>query len=158
MANAYTGTTSLLSTPYLTVAEYKSAPTSIDLDNLDYASQYPDDQDAELANVIARASSWIDSECNQVLAATVENEQQRGRIRPDGSIIMHPRYNPIIALTSFQYGYPNTELYSLGDCSIAWIEPQQIVIPQTTVSWTSQGPLQFGLQSSPSTQIGRAHV
>ena len=153
MANAYTGTTSLLSTPYLTVAEYKSAPTSIDLDNLDYASQYPDDQDAELANVIARASSWIDSECNQVLAATVENEQQRGRIRPDGSIIMHPRYNPIIALTSFQYGYPNTELYSLGDCSIAWIEPQQIVIPQTTVSWTSQGPLHFGLQSSPSTPI-----
>lgn len=153
MANAYTGTTSLFSTPYLTVDEYKSAPTSIDLDNLTYNSQYPQDQDAELANTIARASSWVDTNCNQVLAATLENEQQRGRIRPDGSIIFHPRYNPIIALTSFQYGYPNTELYSIGDCSIAWIEPQQIVIPNTTVSWTSQGPLQFGLNSSPSTPI-----
>jgi hypothetical protein len=144
MANAYTGTTNAFSTPYLTLAEYKSAPTSIDIDNLVFNSQDPDVQDAELANVIARASSWIDTFCNQVLAATTEQEQQRTRYSGDGSIRLHPRYNPIIALTSFQYGYPNN-LATLGDCSVAWLEEQEIIVPNATLgNWTSQGPLSFG--------------
>ena len=73
MANGYTGTTQQFSTPYLTLGEYKSAPTAIDIDNLVFNSQDPDVQDSELTNVIARASSWIDTFCNQVLAATNEN-------------------------------------------------------------------------------------
>lgn len=151
MANAYTGTTSQFSTPYLTIQEYKSAPTSIDLDNLDYASQYPQDQDAELANVIARASSWIDTYCNQVLAATIESEQQRTRISADGTIRFHPRYSPIVALLSFSYGNPSNQLQSIPDCSIAWIEPQEIIVPyaQASMTWSSQGPLQFGFPTSP---------
>ena len=146
MANAYTGTTEAFSTPYLTLGEYKNAPTSIDIDNLVFDSQDPDTQDSELANVIARASSWIDTFCNQVLAATYETEQQRSRWVPsDGSIRFHPRYNPIVALTEFNYGYPPT-LMSLPDCSIAWIEDEEIIIPNATLgTWTSQGPLQFGI-------------
>jgi hypothetical protein len=144
MANAYTGTTNAFSTPYLTLAEYKTAPTSIDIDNLVFNSQDPDVQDAELSNVIARASSWVDTFCNQVLAATTEQEQQRTRYSGDGSIRFHPRYNPIIALTSFQYGYP-TNLATLGDCSVAWLEEEEIIIPSATLgNWTSQGPLSFG--------------
>ena len=155
MANAYSGTTSLFSTPYITVDEYKSAPTAIDLDNLVYNSQYPQDQDAELANVIARASSWIDTYCNQVLAATTENEQARTRINADGTIRFHPRYNPIIALTSFQYGNPLTQLETLPDCSQSWIEPQEIIVPYAnlSMSWSSQGPLQFGFPSSPRIEV-----
>jgi hypothetical protein len=88
MANAYTHTTEAFSTPYLTLGEFKNAPTSIDIDNLVFNSQDPDTQDSELVNVIARASSWIDTFCNQVLAATTESEQQRSRWVPsDGSII-----------------------------------------------------------------------
>lgn len=155
MANAYTGTTSQFSTPYLTVAEFKSAPTSIDINNLDFQSQYPQDQDAELANVIARASSWIDTFCNQVLAATNETEQQRSRIKSDGTIRLHPRYNPIVALTSFSYGNPNTQMQTIPDCSIAWIEPQEIIVPyaQAAMTWSSQGPLQFGFPSSPRIEV-----
>lgn len=146
MANAYTGTTRAFSTPYLTLEEFKSAPTSIDIDNLVFNSQDPDVQDSELVNVIARASSWIDTFCNQVLAATVESEQQRTRYVPaDGSIRFHPRYSPVVALESFQYGYPPT-LMSLTDVSTAWIEDQEIIIPNATMgTWTSQGPLQFGI-------------
>jgi len=148
MANAYTGTTNAFSTPYLTVEEFKDAPTAIDIDNLVFNSQDPDDQDAELANTIARASSWIDTFCNQVLAATTESEQQRSRYSTDGSIRFHPRYNPVIALTSLQYGYPPS-LMALPDCSVAWIEDQEVIVPNATLgTWTSQGPLQFGALSS----------
>ena len=151
MANAYTGTTHLFSTPYLTLDEYKNAPTAIDFSNLVWNSQDPDAQDAELSNVIARASSWIDTYCNQVLAATTEQEQQRTRISPDGTIRLHPRYSPIIALTAFQYGNPSTQMQTLPDCSYAWIEDAEIIIPYANLSLTysSQGALQFGFPTSP---------
>lgn len=155
MTNAYTGTTRAFSYPYLTVEEFKDAPTSIDIDNLVFNSQDPDDQDAELANVIARASSWIDTFCNQVLAATTESEQQRSRYSTDGSIRFHPRYSPVVALTSMEYGYP-PNLMSLPDCSVAWIEDEEIIVPNATLgTWTSQGPLQFG---SIGTASGRNEV
>lgn len=144
MANGYGHTTQQLSIPYLTLDEFKNAPTSIDIDNLVFNSQDPDVQDAELRNVIARASSWIDTYCNQVIGATVETEQQRSRISTDGSIRLHPRFSPVVALLDFNYGYP-TNMVNLGDCSIAWIEDEEIIIPNTMLTnWTSQGPLSFG--------------
>ena len=154
MANGYGQTTQLMTIPYLTLEEYKSAPTAIDLDNLVFNSQDPEVQDAELSNVIARASSWADTYCNQVLGATTETEQQRSRMSTDGSIRFHPRFSPIVALTNFNYGYP-TNMASLGDCSIAWIEDQQVIIPNATLgNWTSQGPLSFGsYYGGPSNQV-----
>jgi len=144
MANGYGNTTQLLTIPYLTLEEYKNAPTAIDLDNLVFSSQDPEVQDTELRNVIARASSWADTYCNQVLGATLETEQQRSRVSTDGSIRFHPRFSPVVALTDFNYGYP-TNMASLGDCSIAWIEDQEIIIPNAQLgTWTSQGPLSFG--------------
>ena len=75
MTNAYTGTTHQFSTPYLTLTEFKNAPTAVDISNLVWNSTDQAVQDAELNNVIARASSWVDTYCNQVLAATTEQEQ-----------------------------------------------------------------------------------
>ena len=154
MANGYGYSTQLMTIPYLTLAEYKNAPTAIDLDNLVFDSQDPDVQDAELRNVIARASSWADTYCNQVLGATTETEQQRSRVSTDGSIRFHPRFNPIVALTNFNYGYP-TNMATLGDCSVAWIEDEEIIIPNLTLgNWTSQGPLSFGAYNGgPSNQM-----
>lgn len=149
MANAISGTTHQFSTPYLTLAEYKNAPTAMDYDNLVVGGNAAA-QDAELANVIARASSWIDTYCNQILGATSESEQQRTRIKSDGTIRFHPRYNPVIALTSMAYGTDPNNLTVAGDCSIAWIEDQQIIFPYASLSTTfsSQGPLQFGFPST----------
>jgi hypothetical protein len=154
MANGYGYSTQLMTIPYLTLAEYKNAPTAIDLDNLVFDSQDPDVQDAELRNVIARASSWADTYCNQVLGATTETEQQRSRVSTDGSIRFHPRFSPIVALTNFNYGYP-TNMATLGDCSVAWIEDEEIIIPNLTLgNWTSQGPLSFGAYNGgPSNQM-----
>ena len=155
MANAYTNTTHQFSTPYLTLDEFKNAPTAIDISNLVFNSQDPDVQDAELSNVIARASSWIDTYCNQVLAATTESENMRARIYQDGTLRIHPRYNPIIALVAFSYGNPTSQMNTVPDPSIAWIEDQQIIIPCGNLgfNYSTQGPLQFGLPASPRTEV-----
>ena len=150
VANAINPTTQQFSTPYLTTTEYRNAPTAIDIDNLVFNSSDPDVQESELANVIARASSWIDTYCNQILGATTETETQRSRISPDGTIKFHPRYNPVIALTDFWYGNPSTNLIQAQDCSVAWLENQQIIFPYANLSttFTSQGPIQFGFPST----------
>lgn len=148
---AYGNVTELFSTPYLTIAEYKQAPTAIDYNNLVSNSTDPAVQDAELANVIARASSWMDTFCNQVLAATVETEQQRARMGNDGYLKVHPNYWPIIALNSFSYGANPNQLVSYSDLSQAWIEAQSIVIPWSVgnMNWSSAGPLNLGMAGSP---------
>lgn len=150
VANAINPTTQQFSIPYLTTTEYRNAPTAIDIDNLVFNSQDPEVQNNELANVIARASSWIDTFCNQILGATRETETQRSRISPDGTIKFHPRYSPIIALTDFWYGNPSTNLIQAQDCSVAWIENSQIIFPYANLSttFTSQGPIQFGFPST----------
>jgi hypothetical protein len=155
MANAFSNTTHQFSTPYLTLSEYKNAPTAIDFDNLVWNSQDPDVQDAELNNVIARASSWIDTYCNQVLAATTETENMRARISQDGTIRVHPRYNPIIALLAFSYGNPSSQMNAVTDPSIAWLEDQQIIIPAGNLgfNYSTQGPLQFGLPAMPRSEM-----
>ena len=150
VANAINPTTQQFSIPYLTTTEYRNAPTAIDIDNLVFNTIDPEAQDNELANVIARASSWVDTYCNQVLGATYETETQRSRISPDGTIKFHPRYSPIIALTDFWYGNPSTNLYQAQDCSIAWLENSQVIFPYANLSttFTSQGPIQFGFPST----------
>lgn len=150
VADSINPATQQFSIPYLTTTEYRSAPTAIDIDNLVFNSSDPDVQNSELANVIARASSWIDTYCNQILGATLTTEQQRSRISPDGYIKWHPNFNPVIALTALSYGYPSTNLYQVTDVSSAWIENQQILFPYASMGslFTNQGPLQFGFPST----------
>ena len=134
---------------YLTVAEYKNAPTSIDYDNLVIGGNAAA-QDAELARVIMRASSYINEYLNQNLVADVITETQRTRINGAGNISLHPNNSPVIALESFQYGADPNMLSTLNDCSQVWFENQQIIIPLAgnTLTFSSQGPLSFGAASA----------
>jgi hypothetical protein len=130
---------------YLTVAEYKNAPTSIDYDNLVVGGN-SGAQDAELANVIMRASSYMDQHFNQNLTAQTYVETQRTRMTSEGYIALHPNNAPVIQLSDFQYGGSPLNLITLPDCSQTWFENQQIIIPlsQLSTSYSSQGPLAFG--------------
>lgn len=149
VSNAYGNTTKLFGTPYLTLAEYKSAPTAIDYNNLVVDSADPAAQDAELANSIARASSWVDTYCGQVLAATAETEQQRIRFSRDGYLKLHPFYNPVVAVTALSYGTQPNNLVAYSDCSQAWVENQSVVVPFTAATqYSSAGPLSLGLPAS----------
>jgi hypothetical protein len=139
--------------PYLTVAEYKNAPTSIAYDNLVVGGN-ANAQDAELERVILRASSYMDEYLNQNLVANRQTETQRVRFTPQGYIALHPNQNPVIALESFEYGGTPQLLYTLSDPSVAWFESQQLIIPitQMALNYSSQGPLGFG-GASPGQQI-----
>ena len=139
---------------YLTVAEYKNAPTAIDYDNLVVGGTAAQ-QDAELANVIMRASSYMDEYFNQTLNAVLNTETRRTRITGEGNLIIHPKNVPILALTSFQYGPTPNLLTTLSDCSQAWFEEQEVIIPlgSMNVTTSSQGPLSFGSAYSNRQQI-----
>lgn len=138
--------------PYLTVAEYKNAPTALDINNLvvggDQAAQ-----DAELTNVISRASSYMDEYLNQNVVASTIVETQRTRVTSEGFLAIHPFKSPVVALIDLQYGTMPTGLTSLSDPSQSWFENQQIIVPLYQSLWSSQGPLQFGFPSSSSARI-----
>lgn len=138
---------------YITTAEYKSAPTAQQTSNLVVGGNEAA-QDAELAAVILRASSFMDEYLNQNLVATQMVEQQRIRMNSQGYISLHPNNNPVLALVSFQYGSDPNNLQTLTDPSTAWFENSQVIIPlsQLATTYTSQGPLAFG-GTSPFTQI-----
>ena len=139
---------------YITTAEYKSAPTAQQISNLVVGGNEAA-QDAELAAVILRASSFMDEYLNQNLVATNTVETQRVRFTPQGYISLHPNNNPILALVSFQYGTDPNNLQTLADPSKAWFENSQVVVPlsQLSATYTSQGPLAFGGAAAPNTQI-----
>lgn len=140
--------------PYLTVAEYKDAPTSVDFDNLVVGGN-ANAQDAELARVILRASSYMDEYFNQNLCANVYTETQRARITGQGYIPLHPYNAPVISLESFSYGTDPNNLLSLPDCSTAWFENQEVIIPlsQIATNYSSQGALAFGFPGTPRAQV-----
>jgi len=141
MANAITTISPLFSTPYLTIAEFKQAPTAVDVDDLvGGGTQAINDQ--ELTNVIGRASSWIDSYCGQVLASTTDTEAMRARVDRRGFLMVHPRYSPITELVALSYGSLPSNMASVS-ASTAWIENQSIVIPLQGMSTAFMGPIQF---------------
>ena len=98
---------------YLTVAEYKNAPTAIDYNNLVVGGSAAQ-QDAELAAVIQRASSWIDIYVNQPLIAQNFTEQSRTRMTQEGYMVISPDYNNVVAINSLSYGPTPTNLTVVG--------------------------------------------
>jgi len=141
VANAISTTSPLFTTPYLTIAEFKQAPTAIDVDDL-VGGGTSGINDQELANVIGRASSWIDSYCGQVLSSTTDTETSRGRINRQGFLTIHPRFSPVTEVVSLSYG-PLPSLLTSVDVSTLWIESQSVVFPIQGFSTAFSGPIQF---------------
>jgi hypothetical protein len=139
---------------YLTLAEYKNAPTAIDYNNLVVGGTQAQ-QDAELNSVIGRASSWINTHLNQSLIARTLTSQARTRMTPQGNLIIRPDINPVIAFNSLSYGATPTNLTVVNDLSPLWFEGDKVIYPiaQTSLSYSSQGPLAFGFPPSSGSQI-----
>ena len=145
MTQEVTTISALFSTPYLTIAEYKQAPTAVDVDDLvGGGSQAINDQ--ELANCIARASSWMDAHCGQVLGATLDTESFRGRVSRDGYLKVHPRYFPVIGVVSASFGANPLYQQALSP-DTAWIEQMAVVFPLGATTFL--GAVQFSASYAP---------
>jgi hypothetical protein len=128
--------------PYLTIDEYKRAPTAVDVGNLARGGSQAQ-QDAELANVIVRASAWVNGICNQNLAATRDTENGRVRVNRAGEYAVHPRYWPILEVVTFAAGSSPSALTNL-DLTNCFIEEQLFTIPSTSITSGIGPALQFG--------------
>ena len=160
MVSAVSPITQFQSGAYLTIAEYKNAPTAIDYNNLVVGGTSAQ-QDAELASVIQRASSWIDIYVNQPLIAQNFQEQSRTRITQEGFLVISPDYNNVVALNSLAYGATPTAMTTVSDGALqsCWFEKSQIIYPmsQVGIGYSSQGPLSFGFPPTVRSRIYAAY-
>lgn len=134
----------VLTQPYVSVAEFRSAPTWIDSQDLvpGGASQR---QDAELANVLLRASGWADNFIQQPLGAHVVTEQTRVRPGRDGLMYLTPSNTPVRQVTALAYGTTPQTMQNLTDLSGTWVEDSRgIVVSMVPHNATFNSLLQFG--------------
>lgn len=134
---------------YLSIDEYKTAPTAVDFGNLTGLNAStglpsgPSAQDAELARVIARASSCIDTfvfgAFSGGLVASTSTETTRARVNRDGWFSIHPKRIPLVSLTAFAYGTSIAGLTSLTDLTGVWIQDQNFLVAPSGGTFT--GPL-----------------
>jgi hypothetical protein len=102
--------------PYITPAEYQQAATGVDSSNL-VPNGTPAANTAALLRIIARASAWVDNLCYQVLAATLDTQAGRYRVRRDGTIAVPLDYSPVIAVAAAAIGPGPGLLNPLADLS-----------------------------------------
>jgi hypothetical protein len=121
---------------YITPAEYKAAPTSVDWLNLNVDSALYADQDAELVRVIARASAWCDNYVNQDIVGAVRWETRRRRISRAGTVTLSVPHWPVRQLLTLSTGTDASNLVAVPAATIAaaWIERGLIVVPVNTAA------------------------
>lgn len=134
----------LLTRPYLTVAEFKAAPTYLDLNDLIVGGS-AGQQDHALENLLLRASTWCDDECNQPLGAHTATERTRAGCDREGRFVLHPPENPVRSITAFAYGADPDRLTTVSAPSV-WIEGgvQVTVTPTSGSGGAWSGALQLG--------------
>lgn len=90
---------------YVTPQEFKTAPTSIDLSQLDATSiGNQAAQDASLTNILKTATAWVNRITNVItFEASTFTEAQELHAAKDGRVTVHPRNFPIISVQSVQY-------------------------------------------------------
>ncbi len=134
----------LLTEPYLSVAEFRAAPTYLDSDDLiegGTASQ----QDYELYDVLLRASAWADNHCAQRLGAHVAYETARARVDSRGRVYLHPSNNPVRQVTGLAYGPDPSFMTVLTDLTQIWPEDERgLVVGLLPMRGMWAGTLEFG--------------
>lgn len=120
-------------TPYITINELKQSPVYTQLRAL-VPGQSDADRDAQLGRIIMRASSMINGEVNQNLAATVDTEVGEVMITDFGELRIHTRCNPIIEVLSLSVGSDYGNLTAVTDLSRVVVEPWRFTLPGGSAS------------------------
>jgi len=144
--------------PYLSYSMFAlDARRGVDIDNLVPGGAPPPDQQAALMQYIEAASAQGDEIMQQTLAATYDTSAGQANVGPDWYITIHPRYRPVIAVTSFAYGSTPALLQPLASLAGTWVERKRFKVPVGAGGGlpvnTSQGPIQFGLSGYPQQRV-----
>lgn len=104
------------------------------------------DQDAALASIIDEASAWVDDLVLCTLASTLDTYLGRYFVNGEGYMAVHPRYQPVSAVTAVAVGTIPSQLQSFANLVNVIVQPDRILVPMgPIVPWnSSQGPIQFG--------------
>lgn len=114
--------------PYITLAELEQSPIYNQLRKL-IPDQLEGERDAQLEAIIRRATSMINGEVHQNLAATVDTEIAQVRVSHDGSLRLHTRSSPIVEVLSIAIGNDPSNLVPIADLSNLVVDPWRITVP-----------------------------
>lgn len=117
---------------YVTPAEFKAAPTGMDVSQL-IPGGNPAQQIAALVMQLQRASGVADKICRKVLGATLDTQAGSYRVQNDpnlGPVIRVPLDStPIVAVAGASVGTTPAAMTALTDLSNVWISKKTATIP-----------------------------
>lgn len=150
-------TPAILTEPYVTVNEFRASPTWLDSSNL-IEGGAQSQQDAELYNVLLRASTWADGYCRGTserpwFKAHTVTEQCRTRIDRWGRVFLHPSDIPVRQVTGLAYGADFQNLFVLTDLTQTWVEDGRGIVVGIIPQRGSFSNLEFGPISAPGGEI-----
>jgi hypothetical protein len=114
-------------TPYITPAEFLDSATGVDVTQL-VAGGTVAQNNAALATMIARASSYADGLCYQVLAATTDIQIGEYRVSRQGTIQVPVDNTPLIEVSAISIGRPGA-MQALTDLTGVWLRRKVVQIP-----------------------------
>jgi len=130
--------------PYITATEFQNAPTGLQTNNLVPGGSAAEQFQALQAQIL-RASSWMDGQCHQVLASTVDTEISRANVRRDGSVMVFTRCFPVRVVTAVSMGWQLSDLTALTSLDTVTPLNRVFLVESAGIPFaSSQGPLQFG--------------
>ena len=136
--------TQLRSAPYISVSQYRFAPTSVGTLALVPKSAQPQvDSTETLAVTISEASQWMDTHCfhrnDGSFAANVTNEQMWVKVKPNQSAVLICNFKPIIEVVGLALGPSPTQLQNISanTAGLLVIGEKTITLPGVFVSGTT---------------------
>jgi hypothetical protein len=133
--------------PYCSVGSFRAAPTWLDSNDL-IPGGVQSKQDAELYNVLNRASTWADGYCGGAteypyLGASSMTQNFRTRADRFGELKFHVAKRPVQVVTAINTGYDPLTLVPIPNITQIWIEDNSQVVVPVSGSASFVG-LQFG--------------
>ncbi len=117
---------------YVTPAEFKAAPTGVDVSQL-VPGGTPAANAAALVMQLQRASAYADNFCQKVIAATVDVQAGQYRVQRDkslGAVIKVPLDNtPVIAISDIRTGRTPGAIALQSTPANLWIGRKVVTIP-----------------------------
>ncbi|MCO4257408.1 hypothetical protein [Pseudarthrobacter cellobiosi] len=117
---------------YVTSAEFKAAPTGVDVSQL-VPGGTPAANAAALVMQLQRASAYADNYCQKVIAATVDVQAGQYRVQRDkalGAVIKVPLDNtPVIAISDIRIGRTPGSITLQPTPANLWIGRKVVTIP-----------------------------